>query len=246
MTIPNDRTSFKDFCLRRLGYPVVQHFLDEDQIDDCVDIAMKMYQDYHFDGVEHIYYTYSLSQTDINNKYITLPDNIIGAIKIYNPTGIFQGSGMFNIQYQFMIANLNDIANMTVAPYYSTMQNLQLLDQILNGQKPFRYNRHTNQFHIDTDWNQYYPGMYLMIEAYQVVDPDLWPKTWGDRWLQEYCVALLKKEQGTVLKLYNNMMLPGGLQINGQQIYDDAVADLEKLSDELLTNWSLPVMSYIG
>ena len=246
MALPTDRASFKEYCLRKLGKPVIEINVDDDQVDDRVSEALLYFADYHFDGSDKIYYKYSVTSIDIQNKYITLPDNIIGAINIFDIGNSLNTNNMFNIRYQIALNDLYTLTNVSMVPYYMTMQHLEFLSSILIGRQPIRYNRHTNRFHIDMDWSIINPGDYLIVEAYTVIDPDEFTKAWADRWLARYATALIKMQWGDNLKKYDGMMLPGGLKFNGQRIYDEAVMERDQLEKEMISTYSLPVTDMIG
>jgi hypothetical protein len=126
------------------------------------------------------------------------------------------------------------------------LTHIQYLEQLLVGQQQLRYNRHTNTFYVDMDWGIINVGDYLIIEAYQVVDPNTYTNVWGDRWLARYATALIKQQWGSNIKKYQGMQLPGGLTFNGQQIYDEATEERKELESEMITSYSLPVTDMIG
>lgn len=133
-----------------------------------------------------------------------------------------------------------------MVPYYMAMQHIQFLEYLLVGKQPLRYNRHTDKLYIDMDWDKINEGNYLLVEAYEVIDPDVYNDAWNDRWLLEYATALIKRQWGNNLKKFNNMKMPGGLTFNGQQIYDEAEAEIKKLRQEMISSYSLPVIDMIG
>ena len=133
-----------------------------------------------------------------------------------------------------------------MVPYYMVMQHLGVIQELLVGKQPIRYNRHRNILYVDMDWNTINVGEYLLVEAYQVVDPELYQDVWGDRWLSLYTAALIKKQWGNNLKKYDGMEMPGGLKFNGQKIYDEAVAEIKEMEYEMVTNLSLPAMDMVG
>ena len=133
-----------------------------------------------------------------------------------------------------------------MVPYYMVMQHLALIQEVLVGQQPIRYNRHRNRLFIDMDWSKMNAGDYLLIEAYEVVNPDIYTDAWGDRWLQEYATAKIKYQWGTNLTKFTGMQLPGGVQFNGEKILDDAKATIDKLEETMINNYSLPVYDMIG
>lgn len=247
MAIPTTRAEFKEYCLRKLGKPVIEINVDDDQVDDRVDEALKYYYDYHFDGSEKVYYKHQVTNTDKTNKYITLPENILGAIRVFpiaDPS--VRSDDLFNIRYQIALNDLYTLTSVSMVPYYMVMQNLALISEFLVGKQPIRYNRHTNKCYIDMDWNSIETGEFLLIEAYEVIDPATYSDAWGDRWLQEYASAKIKYQWGSNLTKFSGMVLPGGVQFNGEKILDDAKADIIKLEQEMINSYSLPVSDMIG
>lgn len=246
MANPSSRATFKEYCLRRLGKPVIEINVDEDQVDDRIDEALKYYWDYHFDGTEKIYYKYQITSQDVTNKYITLPDNIIGAVNIFNIGDAMNVANIFNIRYQIALNDLYTLTNISLVPYFMAFQHIQLIEEILVGRKPIRYNRHRNQLFIDMDWSIMPAGNYVIVEAYQIVDPDTYTDAWNDRWLLQYATALIKRQWGNNLKKFEGMQMPGGLTFNGQKIYDEAIEEINNLEKEMITSYSLPVSDMIG
>jgi hypothetical protein len=246
MAVPATREQFKQYCLRRLGKPVIDINVDDDQVDDRIDEALNYYWDYHFDGTEKMFYKYQMSQTDIDNRYITLPQNIIGAVNIFPLGDSLSTNNLFNIRYQIALNDLYDLTATTMVPYFLAMQHIQFLEQMLVGQVQYRYNRNTNKFYIDMDWNKMAVGNYLVIEAYQIVDPDTYTDVWGDRWLARYAEALIKLQWGSNLIKYQDIALPGGMKFNAEKIYNDARKDLDELEHEMIHSYSLPVGDLIG
>jgi len=133
-----------------------------------------------------------------------------------------------------------------MVPYYTARSNIALIQEMLVGQQPLRYNRHKDIVYIDTEWENYQAGDFLMLEAYQVIDPDTYTDTWSDWWLQKYTTALIKRQWGNNLKKFEGMQLPGGLQFNGQQIYNEADEEIRQIEQEMILNFSLPVTDMIG
>lgn len=247
MAAPTTRTEFKDYILRRLGHPVIEINVDDDQIEDRIDDALRYYWDYHFDGTEKLYYKHQVTSTDKTNKYITIPENIIGAIRVF-PIGdpMARSDDLFNIRYQIALNDLYTLTSVSMIPYYMTMQHLALIQEILVGQAPIRYNRNQNKLWVDMDWDKVNVGEYLLVEAYEVVDPEDFPDVWKDRWLMQYATALVKRQWGAHLTKFSGVALPGQVTFNGEKIYDDAVTEIEKLEDEMINSYSLPVSDMIG
>jgi hypothetical protein len=247
MAVPATRADFIEYCLRKLGKPVIEINVDPDQIEDRVDEAIRYYWDYHFDGTEKVYYKHAITETDIANKYITLPENIIGTVRVF-PIGdpSIRSDDMFNIRYQIALNDLYTLTAYSMIPYYMAMQHLALISEFLVGQQPIRFSRHRDRLYVDTKWDNYNVGEFLLVEAYEVLDPDTYTDMWADRWLQNYTTAKIKYQWGSNLTKFIGMQLPGGVQFNGEKIFNDAQAEIEKMENEMISAYSLPVADMIG
>lgn len=247
MAVPTSRSEFKEYCLRKLGKPVIEINVDDDQVDDRIDESLRYYWDYHFDGTEKIYYKHQITADDKANKYITLPENIIGTVRVF-PIGdpSIRSDDMFNIRYQIALNDLYTLTAYSMLPYYMAMQHLALISEFLVGQQPIRYSRHRDRLYVDTKWDNYNVGDYLLVEAYEVLDPDTFSEVWSDRWLQNYATEKIKYQWGSNLTKFTGMQLPGGVQFNGEKILADAEAAIAKMEEEMINAYSLPVADMIG
>lgn len=247
MAIPTTRQEFKEYCLRALGHPVIEINVDDDQVEDRVDQALRYYYDYHFDGAEKIYFKVEITEQIKETKEIEMPENIIGAIKIFDVgTTTSSTSNMFNIRYQIALNDIHTLANVGLVNYYMSMMHLGLIEEILIGKTPIRYNRHRNILHVDADSSALVVGNYLIVEAYKLVDPEIYIDVWSDRWLQHYASQLIKRQWGSNISKFEGLQLPGGVQFNGMKIYDDADAEIKRLEEEMLSSFSLPPYDMIG
>jgi len=246
MALPTSRQQFKYYCLRKLGAPVIEINVDDDQVEDRIDDALTYYADYHFEGAMDIYYKYQVTQQDIDNEYITMPDNVIGAVDIFPIGQGLNTNNLFNIRYQIALNDLYTLTSVSMVPYYMALQHIQFLEEMLVGKQPLRYNRNINKVFIDMDWSIVNVGDWLIIKAYQVVDPNQYTRVWSDRWLQRYATALIKRQWGSNLTKFVGMKLPGNVEFNGEKIYNDAVQEIAELEQEMLTSWSLPATDMIG
>jgi hypothetical protein len=247
MATPTTKATFKEYCLRKLGKPVIEINVDDDQVDDRIDEALRYWYDYHFDGSEKIYYKHAITETDVTNKYITLPENIIGAVSIFSmgdPS--ISSDDLFNIRYQIALNDIYTLTNVSLVPYYMVMEHLALMTELLVGKQPIRYSRHKDRLHVDMDWNTVAVGSFLLVEAYEVVDPETFTDAYNDRWLQNYATTLIKEQWGSNLTKFTGMSLPGGVQFNGEKIYNDAVDARTKMEQEMISSYSLPVLDMIG
>lgn len=246
MAVPTSRSAFKEYCLRSLGKPVIEINVDDDQVEDRIDESLKYFWDYHFDGSERIYYKHQITSQNMTDKYITLPDNIIGAVRIFNIGDPMVSNNLFDIRYQIALNDLYTLTSVSMVPYYMAFQHIQLMEQLLVGMQPIRYNRHMNRLFVDMDWDKVTIGNFLIVDAYQIVDPDVYTDAWGDRWLSQYATAKIKRQWGSNLTKFSGMQLPGGVQFNGDKIYEDAVKEIENLENEMIISYSLPVTDMIG
>jgi hypothetical protein len=247
MAVPTTRSEFKEYCLRKLGKPVIEINVDDDQVEDRIDESLRYYWDYHFDGSDKVYYKHAITNDDKTNKYITLPENIIGAVRVF-PIGdpSIRSDDMFNIRYQIALNDLYTLTAYSMIPYFMAMQHLALISEMLVGQQPIRYSRHKDRLFVDTKWDNYNVGDFLLVEAYEVIDPDTFTDVWADRWLQNYCTEKIKYQWGSNLTKFSGMQLPGGVQFNGDKIFSDAQQTLLKMEEDMILNYSLPVADMIG
>lgn len=240
------RDDFKEYCLRKLGKPVINIEVTEDQLEDRLVEAIRLYTEWHFDATVKQYYKYLLTEEDIQNQYIILPDNILEVSRVISPPGMVPGSYLFDIRYQIAMNDITNLTSRSLAPYVTSMQHLSLLNQIINGQKLIRFNRHRNRLNIDMRWEHLEAGKHLMIECNQVLDPELYNTMYEDRWLTNYYTALIKTQWGQNLSKFANMPLPGGLTLNVQQLQAEAADEKARLEQELKTSYTLWDQMYIG
>jgi len=173
--------------------------------------------------------------------------HVAGTVRIRCVSGAFVcSSNLFNIRYQIALNDLYTLTSISLVPYFMAMSHIAMIEELLVGQQPIRYNRHKDRCYIDMDWELIPTSNFLIIEAYEVVDPDVWTDAWADRWLAQYATALIKRQWGNNLKKFDNMQMPGGLSFNGQKIYDEAVEEINQMEKEMISGYSLPVMDMIG
>lgn len=246
--VPSNRQQFKEYCLRKLGKPVIQINVSDEQVDDRVDEALKLYYDYHFDGSEKIYYKHLITEQNKEDGFIILPENIIGAVRIF-PYGFSSSTSsqaLFSVEYQIAVNDLYTFASTSMVPYVMMRQHLELVQQTLVGEKPIRYSKHKDKLFIDMNWKRVTAGEYLIVEAYEIVDPEIYNDVWSDRWLQNYTTALIKQNWGSNITKMNGIVMPGGISFNGERILDDANREIEKLEEELKVSWVLGPVDMVG
>jgi len=249
MAKPNSRTTFIDYCLRQLGAPVIEINVDDDQVDDRVDEALQFYQHYHADAIEKVYLKHEITSSDITNGYIPLTDAVTDVVRILPIRDTNSSSNMFDIQYQIMLNDMYSLGFMgQILDYQMKMQHLALLDMILDSDdKHISFDRHKNQLRVDMDWSaEVVAGQYIVVECYRILDPDTYTDVYNDYYLKRYATALIKKQWGQNLLKFEGMTMPGGVQFNGRQLYEDALQDIERLEEEVRLNWEQPVDFYTG
>jgi len=244
---PASREELKQFCLRRLGAPLLEINVADEQIEDCIEIAFSYYYDYHYDATEKIYLAHQVTDQDKVNKYIQIPDEIIGVTSILDVGDSYSTNNLFNLRYQISLNDLYSFNTGPFAPYYMAFQNVALAEELFVGKQSLRFNRHINKLYIDMSWDtKVKAGEYIIIEGYKKIDPDTYTDMYNDRWLQRYCTAQIKKQWGENLKKFEGISMPGGITFNGQKIWDEALDELNQLETEMLSSYSLPVSDMVG
>ena len=249
-----NRTDFITYCLRRLGAPVIEINVDEDQVEDRVDDAIQYWQDYHYDGLQKIYYIKRIDQTDIDNKYISLdpantPDaqnnrmEIVGVSRIFPIMDSQATITMFDLRYQLRLNELYDFTSASYINYTLTQQHLRSLELMFTGEVPIRYNRHSKRLLIDWGWgaSEAPVGTTVIAECYATLNPDVYTDVWNDRWLKEYATALIKRSWANNLKKFGNIQLLGGVTLNGDTIYKEAIDEIDKLEAEMESKYGAPL-----
>ena len=236
MAIVNTRQKLIDYCLRNLGAPVIEINVDEDQIEDRIDEAIQFYQEYHSDAVVRMYRKHQVTSDDITNRYITLPDNFLFVNRVFPFNSAQEGTSLFSLDYQL---HLQDVYSLRqpglLVNYEMTKQYMSLIDRNINGmQELTTFSRHQNRLYIETQWGDTIgAGEYIIIEGYETLDPNTYTDVYNRQW-------------GLNLIKFEGMQLPGGVTLNGRQIYDDAVQDIEKIEEEMQLTYEMPADFYVG
>jgi hypothetical protein len=252
-----DRKTFKDYCLRKLGFPVIEINVDDDQVEDRIDDALQYWQDYHFDGLQKFYYIKRVEQTDIDQKYIDLSNvqdsgnnklEIVGVTRIFPIQDSQSSINMFDLRYQLRLNELYDFTSASYVNYTLTQQHLRSLELMFTGEVPIRFQRHMQRLLIDWAWGkQEAPvGTTVIAECYANIDPDVYRKVWNDRWLKEYATALIKRSWGNNLKKFNGIQLPGGVTLNGDKIYQEAENEINALHEQMETQYGAPLEFFLN
>ena len=270
MSKPYSRQTLVDYCLRTLGAPVIEINVDDDQLGDRLDEALQFYQEYHGDATIRRFRKYKLTATDITNKYIDVPDTYITISRVLPFNSNSGGTGDFNVEYQMMLNGLYDLNKPggNMLQYRMTQDHLAMIDQLFDGKdQTVRFNRHISRLHIETRWGiDLKENDIIVFEGYEVVVPrtnavnrtyssgedasapteETSRRIYNDMFLKRYLTALIKRQWGTNIKKFDGMQLPGGVTMNGQQIYDEANEEILKIEDEVQLKYEMPPAFYVG
>jgi len=244
---PANKEELKDFCLRQLGYPVIQINVDDVQVEDAVELAFEYWNEFHFDGTERTYLKHQVTSTNKTNGFIQLATGVIGATRIFPVGGTNQSMGMFDLRYQLRLNDLWDLSSTSYVNYSLTMQHLRTLDMIFSGETPVRFNKINNRLYIDHAWaTDVDEGEWIVVEGYIITDPDAYTKVWNDRMLKKLTTAYIKKQWGQNMSKFDKMQLPGGITMRGVDIFNEAVAEIKETEQEIRSTYEAPPGFLVG
>ena len=280
MSKPTSRQGLIDYCLRRLGAPVLEINLADDQIDDLVDDALQYFQERHFDGVERMYLKYQLTQEDINrgsattggigvvtttgtstnvsglgtitsnfyetSNFIQVPDSVIGIEKVFKFDTSSISGGMFSIKYQLFLNDLYYFNSVDLLQYSMVKTYLEDIDFLLTTDKQIRFNKRQNRMYLDIDWRAQQVGNFLVIDCYRILDPNTFTNVYNDSFLKKYLTATMKRQWGQNLIKFIGVKLPGGIELNGRELYEDAERELADIKQRMSLDYELPPYDFIG
>jgi len=280
MAKPSTRQELVDYCLRRLGAPVLEINVDDDQIDDLVDDAIQYFQERHFDGVERMYLKYKITQDDLDrgraknetgvgivtttasssipgygttafnfyetSNYIQVPDSVIGIEKVFKFDTSSISGGMFSIKYQLFLNDLYYFNSVELLQYAMTKTYLEDIDFLLTTDKQVRFNKRQDRLYLDIDWGSESKDNWIVLDCYRALDPASFSQVYNDSFLKKYLTALIKRQWGQNLIKFNGVKLPGGIELNGRQLYDDAERELEDIKSRMTLEYELPPYDFIG
>ena len=249
----NSRFEFVQYCLRKLGAPVIRINITEDQIDDRINDALDMFLQFHMDGSYRGVYTHIVTDEDIKNKYITLPETIVSVLQVMLATdpSITSTASSNNLQMQSYFSDVisrtyngGDISGYTITQsYFSTLN-----DMLPSGhERASSYQIYKNQLVVPSfNWNKMKVGNVIGLDSFKFDDPDDVGKTFNDYWLKQYATALLKLQWANNISKFTNIALPGGGTLNGDQLYQQATQEVSDLEIKLREQFSLPIMMFMG
>lgn len=272
MAKPNSKDGLKEYALRKLGKPVLEINVDDDQVDDLIDDAVQYFHERHGEGIDRVFLKHKLlevekttltgvaSTTTVtstqggipsleyeeNANFLPLPDSVIGVNKVFKMDSSSISDGLFNIKYQIFLNDLYYYGAIDLLNYAQVKSYLETIDYLLNPDTQVRFNKKNSKLYLDIDLKELTDNHYLIIDCYRVVDPESETAVYNDHWLKQYTTSLIKKQWGQNLIKFQGVKLPGGLELNGRQIYDDAVAEIEKHEEKLMTEYAFPPLDMVG
>ena len=340
MAIPNSKTTLKSWCKRRLGYPVIDINVDDDQIDDRIDEALQYFYTFQYNGMQRVYLKHKVTQADVDRSevdetysatdsnaitstlgvavsatdttitladatdfpetgtitistdgtnaaetftvtakvgnvltcsaatlphlinttvtsvntitwsksqaYLPMPDAVQSVLRVL-PFSDRGNLNMFDVRYQLRLNDLYDFSSESVIHYQMTMMHLDFLDMILIGEKPIQFNVHQNRLYINMDWgDDIEVGEYIIMECYRKLDPTVWTDIYDDLWLKKYSTALIKKQWGQNLSKFSGVTMLGGVTMNGETLFTQALEEINLLEEQSRTTWEEPLLFEIG
>ena len=357
MAQPTTRVEFTEYCLRKLGAPVLEINVDDDQVDDLIDDAIQLYQEYHFDGVERMLLKHKVTSDDVErftrsnfintvsggdgavtftltnagfgyatgetenvtttnttgtgsgltlnitangsgeitetlitdfgsgysvgdvltiginasasiridsvasdsrwenrSNYFPIPDHVIGISKVYGVSSGLSDNEMWGFANQYFLMDVFSVnsgytfSNFDMSYYYQIKQWFETLDMVINTGNlvEYRFNKKQDRLYLDIDVSRVKAGQYLLIDCYRALNPSDWSQVWNDSWLKRYAPALIKRQWGQNMIKFNNVQLPGGITMNGRQLYEDAEKEILMLESKLRDEYQLPPLDMIG
>jgi hypothetical protein len=312
------RQQLIDYCLRRLGHPVIEINIDDDQVEDRIDDAFQFYREYHFDAVEEVYLKAQVTASNLvlttstantfgfgeiltgqtsgvvstvqsnnngnvifafkttedksfiagetitasggnsavvasftkgsfDNRYFEISDAVAGIKNVLPFFDRTSGINLFDIRYQMLVQDLYNVMSVDMIHYNMVQNHLRLINDLLVGQKPFRFNRHMNRLYVDMDWERDAAiNDYLIVNCYRILDPSTYTDVYDDIFLKRYATALIKRQWGENLKKFSGVQLPGGVTLNGQQIYEEALQEIQQIEEDMQSRFELPPMFITG
>lgn len=281
MAQPSTRQELIDYCKRKLGAPVLEINVADEQIDDLVDDAVQYFQERHFDGVYPTFFKYRITQNDIdrgrargnnstvgivtttatanivgtattftyeeNSNYLQVPPNVIGVNKLF----LFDGANtithnMFSVKYQLFLNDIYYWGTTELLSYAMVKTYLEDMDFLLTTQKQIRFNKRQDRLYLDIDWASVNVGQYIIIDCYAVLDPNDYSRVWNDSFLKPYLTALIKRQWGQNMMKFQGVKLPGGVELNGRQMYEDGQREVDAIMEKMSSTYELPPYDMIG
>lgn len=187
----------------------------------------------------------SITLREYDNRFIPIDDWVYGITRVIPFAQASSSKNLFDLQYQLRLNDLYDLTSTSIVYFKTVMSHLALLDLTLNGMPQYRFNRMQGKLFLDINWHTFPLGQYIVVEAYRALNPADFNKIWNENWLKRYTTSQFKRQWGTNMKKFGGIQLPGGVTLNGDTIYQEAINEIKDLEDELLHK-SAPLDFFMG
>ncbi len=181
-----------------------------------------------------------------NSNFIPVPDSVIGVEKVFKFDSSTISSGMFSIKYQLFLNDLYQFNSIDLLQYSMVKTYLEDIDFLLTTDKQIRFNQRQDRLYLDIDWAAEEAGQFIVLECYRALDPTAYSQIYNDPWLKKYLTALLKKQWGQNLIKFKGVRLPGGIEFNGREIYEDGQREIDTLLEKMTSEYEVPPLDMIG
>ena len=271
MAIASSREGLIDYALRQNGAPVLEINIDDDQISDLVDDAIQFYNERHMDGYIRTHLKVKFTQAMIDdmttdtttavaaatssaiavdwqeqNNYLKVPEHVTSVIKVFDFVSK-NVTNLFDVRYQWRLNDLWDLTNTEILTYEMVNRRLEDIYYLLEGQKQTRFQMRGDRLYLDLDFKtDVKVDDFLILEVYRALDPTNTSAVYNDLWLKRYVTALIKRQWGANLIKFQGAQMPGGITMNGEFIYNEGKDAVNKLEEEMLTQYETPPLDMIG
>ena len=274
--MPRNRGQLINYGLRQLGAPILEINIDDDQLHDAVNDTVQIYQERHYNGIERMYLKYKITQDDVDrgtakgtggvgivttsgistntattvssefyetSNFLAVPENILGVNRIFKFDSSSISGGMFSIKYQLFLNDLYYFNSVNLLQYAMTKTYLEDIDHLLTTEKQIRFNMRQDKLYLDIDWGSEQVGDFIVIDCFRALETE---QIYDAPFVKRYFTALIKKQWGANLLKFRGTKLPGGIELNGREIYDEGVKELQELRDRSAMDYEMPPLDFIG
>ena len=257
MAAISSRLGLINYCLRKLGEPVIEVNVDEDQVEDKVDDALQVYQEFHSDATYRTYYTTIVTEQNMEDEYVTIPSDVLYVTRMMKGGMGMMGGGWHNFPYQWWTSQMGGMGgsscggnqmyggmNMMVQSYMY----MSMIDTVLNGAPLIEFVRRANRLHIqgEVDSGGMKVGQHMAFECYRALDPEVHTSIYNDMFMKDFTTALIKEQWGQNMSKFEGMQLPGGVTISVRTILEEAKGEIESLRERMRLEQECPPEFMVG
>ncbi len=269
MAKPATRTALIEYSLRKLGAPVLEINVDDDQIDDLVDDAVQFFNERNSDGYMRTFLKYKFDQATIDlmksdttetvtqvgaratefltqNNFIEMPEHVTQVVKIFDFTSK-NTTNMFDVRYQWRLNDLWDLTQTEILTYEMVNRRMEDIYWLLEGQKQLRFQMRGDKLYMDLDFKtDVNDGDFLVFDCWRALDPTVDADLYNDIFLKRYLTSLIKRQWGQNLSKFKGAQLPGGITMNGEELYREGQREIDELEEKMISTYEIPPMDMIG